>query len=910
MSESAAAQDTGDEQKPSGQLATPALSPISEHGEVQSQPFPGLEEGDETVTAKEGRQKDGRTDLHGIDMPLKMGQLVDGLQQQQRRRSSASSPRAAKLSPIQLRELVSSPENIPVRSVPDGDEDVPSLSNGAVPPPAVGLGLGASLQNSGSEGPSSTGERRSISTSQGLQDITSITSTPGADIRRPSKPQRSASTPLVQQRKHSSSKSSKTKPQLSPLKVDGEISSPSPTPGVQPSPMPATIPVPPLSLPVYLQLELSSDRPSPLYIHRSATSDFPYESSKVKVERLKNFFYVPKHLEAVLWFGAIACLDAWLYTFTILPLRFLNAVWILLNWMGGNAAKEVQDLGSFVYAGIGRVWRRRRESSVSESRRPSIVDGVLRKTSVSAIDGTATSRLNGQAVAPQPAKKRSRFGHRRTKSTPSALRPNHKADILQGMLIILSCSMLTYFDASRMYHSIRGQAAIKLYVIYNVLEVFDRLFSALGQDVLECLFSKETLERDEHGRSKLLRPLWMFCVALAYNVIHATALFYQVVTLNVAVNSYSNALLTLLMSNQLVEIKGTVFKKFEKENLFQLTCADVVERFQLWLMLLIIAFRNIVEVGGLSISLNSAFSGPSSPTDGSGIPLTSGFSIPKAFTLFPKWTGEVLGPFLIVLGSEMLVDWCKHAYITKFNNVKPNIYGRFLDVIAKDYYSHAFADQNLTKRLGLPVIPLSCLFIRACMQTYHMFIATYMPMPMPTPGRGVSVESEAAATSPATMAAFQHVDQVFRRALGRSSFGGGGSPTTDWTLWTIDDAIALATMCIFFLVLYFVLLAFKLLLGIALLSLARSRYKGMKMRERESVDAQGRRVGGWGVVEVGEEKRRWIYDDDPDGLKELRDKEERGRKAKEKDKSGGGGTGLGAKLEGVQRYGMAGKRIW
>lgn len=464
--------------------------------------------------------------------------------------------------------------------------------------------------------------------------------------------------------------------------------------------------------------------------------------------------------------------------------------------------------------------------------------------------------------------------------------------------------MLTWFDASRMYHSIRGQAAIKLYVIYNVLEVFDRLFSALGQDVLECLFSKETLERDEYGRSKILRPLWMFCLALAYNVIHATALFYQVVTLNVAVNSYSNALLTLLMSNQFVEIKGTVFKKFEKENLFQLTCADVVERFQLWLMLLIIALRNIVEVGGLSISLNNAFSTSGAPTDGfttngSSIPLTSGFVIPKAFTLFPKWTGEVLGPFLIVLGSEMLVDWCKHAYITKFNNVKPNIYGRFLDVLCKDYYSHAFADQNLTKRLGLPVIPLSCLFIRACMQTYHMFIATHMPMPFPAPGTSVSLESEAASTSPATTAAFQHVDYVFRRALGRSSFGAGAEPGAAFTWWSIDDIIAFATMCTFFLALYLVLLALKLVLGIVLLSVARNRYKGMKERERESCDAQGKRVGGWGVVEVGEEKRRWIYEDDPDGLRTLREKEERGRKPSDT-----------TRLDGVQRYTMAAKRIW
>ncbi|KAI7157840.1 DUF747-domain-containing protein [Hortaea werneckii] len=463
------------------------------------------------------------------------------------------------------------------------------------------------------------------------------------------------------------------------------------------------------------------------------------------------------------------------------------------------------------------------------------------------------------------------------------------------------------FDASRMYHFVRGQSAIKLYVIYNVLEVFDRLFSAIGQDILECLFSKETLERNEEGQSKVSQPLWMFLGALVYNVLHSTALFFQVVTLNVAVNSYSNALLTLLMSNQFVEIKGTVFKKFEKEALFQITCADIVERFQLWLMLLIIALRNIVEVGGLSISINTAFADTGSSTDTHSantthLPLLAGFAVPKAFTLVPKFCGEVLGPFLIVLGSEALVDWIKHCYINKFNNIKPKVYGRFLDVLAKDYYSHAFADQNLTKRFGLPVIPLSCLFIRACIQTYHMFLATHVPIPIPSVATAVSVENEAAATSPATKAALQHIDQVFRRAIGRSSFGAGADPTSAFSWWSIDDVIALATMIIFFLALYLVLLACKLLLGMLLLSCARSRYKGMKERERMVTSTEGRRAGGWGVVEINDDKRRWIYDDDPDGLQELREKEERGRKQNRSEK--------GDRLDGVDRYMMAAKRIW
>ena len=153
-------------------------------------------------------------------------------------------------------------------------------------------------------------------------------------------------------------------------------------------------------------------------------------------------------------------------------------------------------------------------------------------------------------------------------------------------------------------------------------------------------------------------------------VAHSLVLFYQVITLNVAVNSYSNALVTLLLSVQFVEIKSTVFKKFEKENLFQLLCADIVERFQLLLMLVIIASRNLVELGVWSLS-----------------PSSSGGVLPKSFTFFPSWTGQVMSPFFMVVGSEMLVDWLKHAYITKFNNTRPVVYERFLDVQCKDYYS-------------------------------------------------------------------------------------------------------------------------------------------------------------------------------------------------------------------------------
>ena len=465
-----------------------------------------------------------------------------------------------------------------------------------------------------------------------------------------------------------------------------------------------------MSIPTHLQLEIAAQRPSPLYIYHPYTNDIPYESSAVKFERLKNVLLLPTYLERTLYFGALACLDAWLHTFTILPIRFVLAVSVLVKWWAYMLGKETRWLISFVWGGIGRLRARGRSrkhgdgrSAADRSRSRSTasefsvdVDAMPtqpRERYPSRPRGNSHLSNGGHARTPHqnqnPGPKRGSFRHRRTKSMPSNLTAFHKADILQGLVIICSSMALMALDASRMYHFIRAQSAIKLYVIYNILEVGDRLLSALGQDILECLFSTETLSRNASGRSKVLMPLGMFILALAYNCLHSIALYYQVITLNVAVNSYSNALLTLLLSNQFVEIKSTVFKRFEKDNLFQLTCADIVERFQLWIMLFIIGMRNFVEVGGLTVP-GAAFEGISEDKGSGGAPLHDSSILPHSFTVLPSWlmSGEVLSPFLIVFGSEMLVDTIKHAYVTKFNNIKPAFYSRILDILCKDYYTN------------------------------------------------------------------------------------------------------------------------------------------------------------------------------------------------------------------------------
>lgn len=256
-----------------------------------------------------------------------------------------------------------------------------------------------------------------------------------------------------------------------------------PQPEHPPSPIPQSIPLPPMSIPTYLQLELSSSRPSPLYIYRSHASENQYESSKIKFERLLNFLLLPPQLEKVLYFGSLACLDAWLYTFTILPLRFFKALAVLVKWWGLVIAKEAQFIGSFIYHGSGRMWHRKRGRSVS-------MESTTRSRSVSRVSRAAMSTTTSYQPPPMRVpevlngvsenlkldtdrKPRPGWGrkHRRRKSQPSSLSSYHKADLLQGAVIICSCIILLKLDASRMYHGIRGQSAIKLYVIYNLLEV-------------------------------------------------------------------------------------------------------------------------------------------------------------------------------------------------------------------------------------------------------------------------------------------------------------------------------------------------------------------------------------------------------------------------------------------------------
>ena len=104
-----------------------------------------------------------------------------------------------------------------------------------------------------------------------------------------------------------------------------------------------------------------------------------------------------------------------------------------------------------------------------------------------------------------------------------------------------------------------------------------------------------------------------------------------------------------------------------------------------------------------------------------------------------------------------------------------------------------------------------------------------------------------------------------------------------------------------------------MVLGMAMVGYARGRYKGMKEREREDVLTGGRRVGGFGLVEVDESKRKAIYAGDKEGEDRVRGWEVKSREREVEGVlgiAGKNGKGPGVNLDEVQRYSMVAKRIW
>jgi hypothetical protein len=66
---------------------------------------------------------------------------------------------------------------------------------------------------------------------------------------------------------------------------------------------------------------------------------------------------------------------------------------------------------------------------------------------------------------------------------------NQMIDFAKVIVIILNCFLMHYFlDYSQLYHWVRGESALKLYVFYNLLEVMEKLCCAFGEDIESAFY--------------------------------------------------------------------------------------------------------------------------------------------------------------------------------------------------------------------------------------------------------------------------------------------------------------------------------------------------------------------------------------------------------------------------------------
>ncbi|KAI9108752.1 hypothetical protein K1719_020057 [Acacia pycnantha] len=249
-----------------------------------------------------------------------------------------------------------------------------------------------------------------------------------------------------------------------------------------------------------------------------------------------------------------------------------------------------------------------------------------------------------------------------------------------GCFIIMACGviLLQRTDISLIYHMIRGQGTIKLYVVYNVLEIFDKLCQNFNGDVLQTLFhSAEELATCPPERLRF----WIRT--------YIADQFLAAITLSTCIVAHNNALLALLVSNNFAEIKSNVFKRYSRDNVHSLVYFDSVERFHIAAFILFVLAQNILEAEG-------------------------------------PWFESFLLDVVLVYSCEIAIDVIKHSFIAKFNDIKPSTYSEFLEDLCKQTLN--MQTEGAKKHLTFVPLAPACVVIRVLTPVYAAHFP-YYPLP-------------------------------------------------------------------------------------------------------------------------------------------------------------------------------------
>lgn len=202
-------------------------------------------------------------------------------------------------------------------------------------------------------------------------------------------------------------------------------------------------------------------------------------------------------------------------------------------------------------------------------------------------------------------------------------------------MMMLSIFFASYLSPAYIYHWIRGQTTLKIYVMYNLLDLSDSLLRKIGHCNIENVCCSLHRRKFRHAALSLVH-------GLVYVQVHTFILFVQMLTLFAAFNSSTNNLLVLLISTNLSEIKMSLFKRVDTVMLFRFICNDVVERVQF-----------LIYFAVLLTQQNET------------------------------WL-MMLEKMLTTLGTEVIVDWLKYNMFPRLN---PEAMKRY-----KEFYNGLFAE--------------------------------------------------------------------------------------------------------------------------------------------------------------------------------------------------------------------------
>lgn len=272
-------------------------------------------------------------------------------------------------------------------------------------------------------------------------------------------------------------------------------------------------------------------------------------------------------------------------------------------------------------------------------------------------------------------------------------------NVFRSITVICCFLLLRTLNSDRIYHTLKVQSLIRLYVLYGVLELAEKLFETLVDD--SSLAIDETLEIDskpeEHvdlrdesvfslrtgvkqnlkgknsqfdgeknhkgekspqeitenfKKNRFLGPVCMF-LYISVTLGHTLILYFQHLIILLSLNSSLSSLYSLVVSLQFLELKGNVTKKGDKNALFILIDSDGLKRFNLTIYLTISFLLRWMES--------------------------------ESFQIF-----EYLEPISIIFLFKLTVDWIKHSFFCRYNKIDPKTYSKYEEEYKKrdNFVSH------------------------------------------------------------------------------------------------------------------------------------------------------------------------------------------------------------------------------